>query len=237
MRVLATLLLSALALAAPRAGAVALAFSSPGPGDVPGIVRVDMWFEDPTRSVDLLAIQFDIEIVGSSGLAPGFQLPSVRRGDEWPLVKVPFDLNEVIQDPSGENDVRVILAASDLFDVDSLAALAAGHPHCTGEACALQDAGLEADRVYLGTFNLEYGGGPVFLALGPVFGCGTYWCEGVDEVVFALRLASSRPPYCDDPRGCRIEGLAPEPSLLVPLSVAFALFVIIRARPWRAAES
>jgi len=67
-------------LASGNASAVALFFSSPGPGDVPGIVRVDMWFEDPTRTEAVSAIQFDAQVApnppNSLAATPEFVLPT-----------------------------------------------------------------------------------------------------------------------------------------------------------------
>jgi len=229
-------------LASGKASATALFFSSPGPGDVPGVVQVDMWFEDPTSTEDVLAIQFDVQIAPnpSNSLAapPAFVLPNVTlNGGATPAdVDVPFDYPGFIpiQEPYGPNDVRVILASNDSFTVSSLDTQRAAASSCAGPACANQLTGLVRNRVYLGSFNLAYDGRAVFLKVPvpSVWACATFGCgrpeTEFEPIQYELRRAVTSAPYCDDPRGCRIAGLAPEPSGLGLLGVALATLRVVR---------
>src|SRR5262245_46587469 len=153
-------------LASRKASATALFFSSPGPGDVPGLVQVDMWFEDASRKKDLVALQFDVDVVGNSPLAPSVVLPNTARDDgtgtnPWPDYGgegFPFDVFQSITDPPGPapTDIRMIGASNFLLDIEYIAAMVAAYPNCVGDACQLQKIGLENARLYLGSFNLAY---------------------------------------------------------------------------------
>src|SRR5262245_20830207 len=234
----------ALVMLAGNARAAALFFSSPGPGDVPGLVQVDMWFEDPTRTEAVSAIQFDVQVApnppNSLAATPEFVLPNVTlNGGATPAdIDVPFDVAAVfriIMYPNGPRDVRVILASNiasyEFFTVNSLAAQRAAASSCAGPACANQLTGLVNNRVYLGSFNINYDGQAVFLKV-PVF--SVYACGESppgfqpcvhDPIYYELPAAVRSAPYCDDPRGCRIAGLAPEPGNLALIAVALvALF-------------
>jgi hypothetical protein len=199
------------ALPAGQARAVALFFSSSGPGDAPGVVQVDMWFEDPSRAVDLAGLRFDVDIAGGGGLAPGVQLPNTSRSDGTSQRSpFPFDLQQSIGDPDGANDVRTTVVSTDAFSLDDLADLVSRYPACSGAACALQEAGLGHDRLYLGSFNHHYDASPLFLRVSNVFGDDGNNIPDPAPFVLELRQSVTRTPYCNDARGCRIEGLAPE---------------------------
>jgi hypothetical protein len=195
-------------------------------------VQVDMWFEDSTRTADLLALQFDIDLpatgVGSLAAVPGFKGPNVQRTDGVvdPVV-TPFDLSNTVNDPTGLIDVRVVHAATAVFDINGLAAQAAALPTCSGAACALANAGLGLNRVYLGSFNMNYDGlTPVYYTLpaNSIFGEGDEQPQnGTDPIIIELRTGSG-------PNNRAIQGLAPEPASLTLLGLALGALSFARRR-------
>jgi hypothetical protein len=190
----------------------------------PGVVRVDLWFEDPTRGVELRALQFDLDLndtgPGSLAAEPGFLGSSTTRSNgNDQISSFPFDLFASVTDPPGAHELRSIHVASQVLDVDGLAAQTAGYPTCSGEACDAQDAGLPRDRIHLGSFDMNYDGRPVYYTLptSSIFGeDGNNIPDGVDPFVLELRTGTG-------PTNRAIEGLAPEPAGLVLMGLLAAL--------------
>jgi hypothetical protein len=226
-------LLAASALLAGRtAGAAAIVLSSEHVVS-PGVVRVDMWFEDASRSEELDGIQFDVELAdsgpGSLAPEPAFRGSSTTRSDgSSELDSFPFDLAASVTDPAGANDVRSLHAANDLLDVDSLAARIAAYPICLDGPCDAQDSGLLRDRIYLGSFDMNYDGTPVYYTLPTNSIFVSVGLAPPDPPALLLELRQGQGPY-----NRAIEGLAPEPAGTLPTALALAGLAALRARPAR----
>jgi hypothetical protein len=210
------------ALLAGNARAVSIVLSSDGVISA-GTVRVDIWFEDPTRTVDLAALQFDIDLAGSGAgsLAadPRFRSSATTRSNGTSeLVAFPFDLLASVIDPPGSNEVRSIHATRDTLDIDELAGWILEYPTCTAGECEAQDAGLLADRIYLGSFDMRYDGTPVYYTLPAnlIFGDdGSNLPEPLPPFLIELRTGQGA-------QNRAIEGLAPELPSLVLIGLALA---------------
>jgi len=229
----------------------------------PGVFQIDVFLDgidDPALNpagsdpiadpaMDLTAFQMDIEVNtnGQASLAPDPAFATantVRNGPPGGVVpSFPFDLSDDINDPTGPIDVRMVYAANNPFTLASMAATTANSPNCLLGNCGLQDAGLSAGLLYLGSFNLavpngqldplNYGGPTVALRINAatVFGeTDTQPQNGTDAFIGAIRASlsglDSSPILIE--RGVRVEGLVPEPTGLALFGLALAAFGFVR---------
>lgn len=152
--------------------------------------NVQMFFEDPTRSVEIQALQFDIEIA-DGGVAAELPVPpqtsSQAAGANLELLR-PWDLSATVgKSPNAGFDALLVNAATRPFSVNSVQA--EFDALCGGGSCPLAEAALALNRIYLGRFNATLTSDDPSFRIGGITGLGAAIVElkdfhtpGWDEV-------------------------------------------------------
>jgi hypothetical protein len=206
--------------------------------------QVRMFLEDPTRDVEIQALQFDVDISGgvtveNLTVPPGSNQNAdngnvnVEDGD-GNIVVVPWSLSATVgKSPAAGFDALAVLASEFVFDLQALADLRAAGVGCTPSAkCTISLNGLNHDRIYLGRFNVTLTGGSVFVRVGGITGVGPAL---EDPRVSLIRLNGGR---CDlSSYACRIAEpiFAPEPTSSVALLAALGTLAVVRRLRCRSA--
>lgn len=124
--------------------------------------NVRMYFEDPTRNLEIQALQFDVAIV-SGVTAAKLPVPpaSSNQAASGNVGGAPWTLSATVgKSPREEFDALVVNAAAAPFTLSSAQAwFDAG---CEGANCSILGDGLAADRLYLGRFNATLTGDASF---------------------------------------------------------------------------
>jgi len=165
--------------------------------------NVRMFFEDPTRNLEIHALQFDVAITGG-GTAAHLPVPpaSSAQAANGNFGAAPWSLSATVgRSPDAGFDALVVNAAAEPFSVDSVQTLFdAG---CSGPNCSFIGAGLASNRIYLGRFNATLTGDPSFRISG-ITGLGAAISElrafhTPDEVVPQPPPPASPPPLPSPP--------------------------------------
>jgi hypothetical protein len=125
--------------------------------------NVHTYLEDPTRSVQLTAIQFEVDVINATpntGAAANFQSPNVAVEDldgNAPLIPFPLTVaGNIGAAPTPGFDVLFVLGSDTRMTVDSLAAVRAAGVSCSPSgACTTQLTGLTQNRIWLGRFQVS----------------------------------------------------------------------------------
>lgn len=179
------------------------AVSTPATGICPEpCFEVRVFLEDPTRSVDIQSIQFDIDVAVGARVAPQPVPPetnsNARAGNvvffsEEDARAVPWDLSATVgASPDRGFEVLMVEAAALSFTVDSLASLRRDFGGCVpARACAIFDDALLWNRIYLGSFKVSRDGDPATRGFEVRIGNVT----GVGRLMEMVQQAHSYPRY------------------------------------------
>jgi hypothetical protein len=206
--------------------------------------QVRMFLEDPTRDVEIQALQFDVDVSGGVVVAnlpippasnSNAQAGNVNVEDEdGNVFVVPWPLSATVgASPTTGFDALAVLAGHVPFDLQAFADLRAAGAAC-GPAviCTISLNGLAANRLYLGRFNVTLTGAPVFVRVGQITGLV------MEGVPLPPELLQQDGASCDLSSGaCRTEGEGghspvgepvPEPRNTLALLTALGVLALVR---------
>jgi hypothetical protein len=163
--------------------------------------EIRMFYEDPSGTIPLQAVQFDVEVIGSAtvgvlGDPPPTPNSNVRNGNvfleetDGSISVFPWDLASAIgTSPNLPADVLTVDAMQSTAGLSIVTAQArrAAAVSCFPQiSCQIQLDGLAQNRLFLAGFNVTWHGGAVALRVSGIFGVG----PGVEDPVDGLQATS-----------------------------------------------
>src|SRR5262245_58211690 len=121
----------------------------------PPCYEIRMFYEDPSRSLPLRALRFDVAIVGASVPVPSVPNATDLNADggnglnRSTFSVQPWNWSSVVgESPEPDYDMRVVNEADTPLTIDTVATSFVDG--CGGRSCPAITGGLIANRVYLG---------------------------------------------------------------------------------------
>jgi hypothetical protein len=203
--------------------------------------HIQTFLEDPTRSIELTAIYFELDVIRATAVVGGtnVQTPNVSVEDADANIQlIPFPLTVVGNIGAGVTpgfDVLFVLGSDVRRSVQSLADIRSASVGCFPAAiCTTQLDGLDANRIYLGRFNITG------LVRSDDPNLQTRIRLSILELLTEDPSSSSEPPEIRRLNGgsCGFPAtgaciITPEPASLLLVCMGLAALVLIGQRLWR----